>query len=148
MSRPAAEPASNGAPPASSSGTDGKSEGAEANEGSGLRSVITTRAGETYNNERRIESNQAWIRMSFSRFVRDTKNFYGLTFKAKNGIEWSALHRFATYRKIYRRIKREGYTDTSPFPPTFFKSKFGIKLSLEELESRAMMLSEVMDIIL
>lgn len=110
---------------------------------SGIRPGITMRMGETINNERRIESNQAWIRMSTSRFVRDGKNLYGVTFKAKNGVEWSVLHRFNIYRRIHQRVRADGYRGPSPFPPTFMKSKFGVKLKPDELDARAAMLSEV-----
>jgi hypothetical protein len=147
MSKTVAEPPANGTPTATSQSAEAKGDGAEVGGGSGLRGGITMRAGESYSNDRRIESNRAWIRMSLSRHVRDAKNLYGVTFKAKNGIEWSVMHRFATYRKIFRRVKREGYEGISPFPPTFLKSKFGLKLSPEELETRAMLLSEVIIIL-
>ena len=86
-----------------------------------------------------------WIIVQVSRTFDELFNHvYKVEFKTEGDvINWEVQHRFKVYRKLFNELKKLNIILTARFPPTYFRSKFGIQLTDEMLENRTILLTEV-----
>ena len=92
-----------------------------------------------------ITDDKQWIGVSIERIRgSDGHPHYKVCFQTSAGIEWKVNHRFRVFRQLMWDLQEINGASFAPkFPPTFIKSKFGIGLTREQLDSRTSLLLQV-----
>lgn len=65
---------------------------------------------------------------------------YCLTVHGSQGSHTRSHLRFRVFRALFKSLGKLPFPDASPFPPTYSKSGFGMKLTQKELDGRMRML--------